>query len=63
MQQNYNPSNSPWFFSCVLLMMLYSWESAHFYLGQFQDECFKALSHADQISRFVAVLFVWGVLG
>jgi hypothetical protein len=42
--------------------MGYSWESAHFYLGQFQDECFKTLSHSDQISRLVDVLFIWGVI-
>ncbi|KAF8961112.1 hypothetical protein BDZ97DRAFT_1664899 [Flammula alnicola] len=27
------------------------WESAHYYLGQFHDECFKALSHTEQVGR------------
>ncbi|KAL6309800.1 hypothetical protein BKA93DRAFT_723405 [Sparassis latifolia] len=27
------------------------WESGQFYLGQFQDECYKALSREDQLNR------------
>ncbi|KAJ6615603.1 hypothetical protein B0H10DRAFT_2220252 [Mycena sp. CBHHK59/15] len=27
------------------------WESCHFHLGQFHDECFKNLSHADKANR------------
>ncbi|KAH9948812.1 hypothetical protein B0H21DRAFT_777700 [Amylocystis lapponica] len=27
------------------------WESGHFHLGQFQDECYKALSHEDKLNR------------
>ncbi|KAI0938155.1 hypothetical protein AcV7_003428 [Taiwanofungus camphoratus] len=27
------------------------WESGQFHLGQFQDECFKALPHNDQLNR------------
>ena len=27
------------------------WESANYYLGQFHDECFKALPHSEQIKR------------
>lgn len=33
--------------------MLHRWESGWFHLGQFQDECFKRLTPADQASRLV----------
>ena len=35
----------------VQALMCLRWESGQFHLGQFQDECFKGLSHADQVSR------------
>ncbi|KAF8165694.1 hypothetical protein B0H34DRAFT_690087 [Crassisporium funariophilum] len=28
-----------------------TWESAHYHLGQFHDECFKSLGHSEQIKR------------
>ena len=29
----------------------YRWESGHFRLGQFHDECFKALTPGDKVNR------------
>lgn len=30
----------------------FSWESGHFHLGQFQDECFKSLPQSDTANRY-----------
>lgn len=38
---------------CCILNQTGRWESGWFHLGQFQDECFKGLSPADQLSRYV----------
>ncbi|KAJ7156082.1 hypothetical protein C8R43DRAFT_884346 [Mycena crocata] len=34
-----------------------NWESCHFHLGQFHDECFKSLPHSDQTARGIRMNF------
>lgn len=34
------------------------WESAQYYIGQFHDDCYKALSDSDKISRYTSEDFV-----
>lgn len=37
----------------IILMVSLRWESAQYYIGQFHDDCFKALSDGDKISRYI----------
>lgn len=37
----------------IILMVSLRWESAQYYIGQFHDDCFKALSDGDKVSRYI----------
>lgn len=42
----------------TILTTSFRWESAQYYIGQFHDDCYKALSDGDKISRYASEDFV-----